>query len=123
MRRILELVVISMRYEFREDDPSVHQAARFALVMGTLGVAFLVLAAVLLRNCHSVGTAACGTPYRTLLALGGPVILFVGGLGAFVRTYRAWHRYQTWWAWQGAGWFLFLLMMVVLTMGLPVLLT
>lgn len=110
-----------MRYEFREDDPSVHQAAKFTLVTGVLGIAVLLLAAALLRNCHGVDTAACGTPYRTVLALVGPVILFGGGVWAFVHTYRAWRRYQTWWAWQGAGWFLFLLMMVVLTMGLPVL--
>jgi hypothetical protein len=111
-----------MRYEFREDDPSVHQAAKFALVMGVLGVAFMALAAAWTKHCHGVDAAACSTPYRTVLALGGPAILFGGGVWAFVRTYQAWRHYRTWFAWQGAGWFLLVLMSVVLTMSLPVLL-
>jgi hypothetical protein len=108
--------------KFRDDDPSVHQAARFGLMMGCLGVGFMVLAAVWVRQCHGFDTAACSTPYRTVLALGGPAILFGGGVWAFVRTYRAWRNDQVWWAWQGAGWFLLLLMSIVLTMSLPVLL-
>ncbi|MEZ0050329.1 hypothetical protein ABIA30_001327 [Mycobacterium sp. MAA66] len=111
-----------MRYEFREDDPSVHQAAKFALVMGVLGVAFMALAAAWTKHCHGVDAAACSMPYRTALALGGPAILFGGGVWAFVRTYQAWRHYRTWFAWQGAGWFLLVLMSVVLTMSLPVLL-
>jgi hypothetical protein len=111
-----------MPYEFREDDPSVHEAARFALVMGILGVGLQVLAAVWVKHCHGFDTAACTMPYRTLLALASPVILFAGGVWAFVRTYRAWRHYQVWFAWQGAGWFLLLLMSVVLTVSLPVLL-
>src|ERR1700694_4026910 len=39
---------------------------------------------------------------RTLLALGAPVILFTGGLWAFVRTYQLWRKRGTWWAWRGA---------------------
>ncbi len=41
----------------------------------------------------------------------------VGGLRAFLRTYQTWKQHQTWWAWQGAGWFLMLLMLLTLTMG------
>jgi len=41
-----------------------------------------------------------------LLSIGAPVILLVGGLRAFFRTYQTWRRHQTWWAWQGVGWFL-----------------
>jgi hypothetical protein len=58
--------------------------------------------------------------HRTLLALGAPVILFIGGLWAFVRTYQLWWERGTWWAWQGAGWFLLILMLLALTMGLPI---
>ncbi|MGU3500165.1 hypothetical protein [Mycobacterium sp. C31M] len=107
----------------RPDDPEVRSAARFALIAGVLGVAFLVLAAVLVRSCDEavVDTAACGRPERLVLALGAPILLFVAGVRAFVRTYRLWQVRQTWWAWQGAGWFLMLLMLVVLTMGLPTL--
>lgn len=104
---------MAMRYEFREDDPSVRQAARFALTVGVLGILVLALAAVGVRTGHGP---------HLLLALSAPVLLFAGGVWAFVRTYHAWRHYQTWFAWQGAGWFLLLLMLAVLTMSLPVLL-
>jgi hypothetical protein len=45
-----------------------------------------------------------------------PVILFAGGLGAFIRTYRVWRAGGTWVIWQGAGWFLF----AVFLLGLSV---
>ncbi|WP_445271731.1 hypothetical protein, partial [Streptomyces sp. DSM 41978] len=35
-----------------------------------------------------------------------PTIVFVGGVGAFVRTYQVWRAEGTWPIWQGAGWFL-----------------
>ena len=43
-----------------------------------------------------------------------PVFLFVGGVGAFVKTYRERKAERGWAAWQGAGWFLMLLMLVSL---------
>lgn len=46
-----------------------------------------------------------------------PVILFVGGVGAVVTTYREWRAERGWAAWQGSAWFLLLLML--LTLGLP----
>jgi hypothetical protein len=36
-----------------------------------------------------------------------------------VRTYQAWRNREIWWAWQGAGWFLFTLMLLVLAMSVP----
>lgn len=44
-----------------------------------------------------------------------PAIVFAGGVGAFVRTYREWKAQGGWVAWQGAGWFLFVLMLVCLS--------
>lgn len=104
----------------RRDDPEVSSAMRFTLVTVVLGVLFLVVAAVLARSCDGglVDSATCGRPQRVVMALGAPVILFGGGVGAFLRTYRTWKNRQTWWAWQGAGWFLMLLMLTVLTMSL-----
>ena len=109
--------------DLRHDDASVREAVRFALVVAVLGVAFLVVAAVWISTCDgaTADTVACGAPQRTLLALGAPVILLIGGLRAFVRTYQTWKRHETWWAWQGAGWFLMTLMLLVLTMSLPTL--
>lgn len=43
-----------------------------------------------------------------------PAILFAGGVGAFVKTYKVWKAEGAWPAWQGAGWFLLTLMLVTL---------
>lgn len=44
-----------------------------------------------------------------------PAVLFAGGVGAFVKTYREWKAQGPWVAWQGAGWFLLTLMLVCLS--------
>ena len=50
-----------------------------------------------------------------------PTEVVVGGDGlwAFSRTYQLWRERGTWWARQGAGWFLLILMLLAVTMGLP----
>jgi hypothetical protein len=109
--------------DLRQDDANVREAVRFGLVVAVLGVAFLAVAAVWVSTCDgaTADTVACGAPQRTLLSLGAPVILLIGGLRAFFRTYQTWRKRETWWAWQGAGWFLMTLMLLVLTMSMPVL--
>ena len=108
--------------DLKQDDANVRAAVRFGLVVGVLGVAFLVVAAVWVSTCDgaTADTVACGAPQRALLSLGAPLILLIGGLRAFVRTYQTWRKHETWWAWQGAGWFLLTLMLLVLTMSMPV---
>jgi len=46
-----------------------------------------------------------------------PAVLFVGGIGAFVRTYQVWRIEGVWVIWQGAGWVL--LMLFLLCLGVP----
>jgi hypothetical protein len=105
----------------RQDDAGVRDAVRFGAVVAVVGIAFLVTAAVWVSTCSgaTADTVACGAPQRTLLALGAPIILLIGGMRAFVRTYQTWRKRETWWAWQGAGWFLLTLMLLVLTMTMP----
>jgi hypothetical protein len=106
-----------------QDDKEVHTAVRFAVLAGMAGVGFLILAALWDSTCKgamSVDTAACGAPQLTILAFGAPLILLGAGGWAFLRTYRIWRDRGTWWAWQGAGWFLMVLMFVALTMGAPI---
>jgi hypothetical protein len=94
------------------DDKEVHIAVRFAVLAAIAGVGFLIMAALWDSTCKgamSVDTAACGAPQLTILAF-----------GAFLRTYRIWRDRGSWWAWQGAGWFLMVLMFVTLTMGAPI---
>lgn len=107
--------------DLRQDDANVRDAVRFGLGVAAAGMAFLVVAAVWVSTCggDTADTMACGAPQRTLLAIGAPAILLIGGLRAFVRTYQTWRRQETWWAWQGAGWFLLTLMLLVLTMSMP----
>ena len=50
-----------------------------------------------------------------VLASSVPAILFVGGIGAFVKSYLVWRDGGTWPIWQGAGWFLLTLMLVCLS--------
>ena len=105
------------------EDNEVQAAVRFAVLAAVAGVAFLIVAALWDSTCKgamSVDTVACGAPQRTILALGAPLILLGAGIWAFVRTYRVWRDCGTWWGWQGAGWFLMILMFVTLTMGAPI---
>lgn len=85
------------------DDEQVRAAARFAVGTAIGGVAFLVVAALWASGCdgETTATAACGGPQRIMLSLGAPVILFLGGLRAFQRTYQVWRARGTWWGWQG----------------------
>jgi hypothetical protein len=102
-----------------QEDGEVRAAIRFAVLAACAGVGFLIVAALWVSTCSgmSVDTAACGPPQRTLLAFGGPLILFAAGLWAFVRTYRVWRDCGTWWGWHGAGWFLLTLMALTVSMG------
>ena len=104
----------------RHDDATVRDAVRFSVLVTALGVGFLIVASVWVSTCggSTADGVACGAPQRTLLALAAPTILLVGGLRAFVRTYRHWRANQTWVAWQGAGWFLLSVTMIVLTTSL-----
>ena len=104
-----------------QDDDEVRAAIRFAVLAAAAGVGFVVIAALWVSTCGgtNVDTVACGPPQRTLLALGGPLILLVAGLWAFWRTYLVWRREGVWWGWHGAGWFLLTLMAVTLSMSVP----
>ena len=53
---------------------------------------------------------------RSLIAgLLVPLILFIGGIGAFVKTYRVWRAEGPWPTWQAAGWILLMLIMLGLS--------
>jgi hypothetical protein len=105
-----------------QDDNEVRAAIRFAVLAAAAGLTFLIVAALWASTCRGamgIDTVACGVPQRTVLAFGAPLILLAGGCWAFLRTYRVWRNRGTWWAWQGAGWFLLTLMLLTLTMGAP----
>jgi hypothetical protein len=99
----------------------IRHAARFTVCVAVAATAVLCLAAVWVSTCggSTADTVACGTAQRTVLALGAPMILLAGGTRAFFRTYRIWRGGGTWWPWQGAGWFLVISMLLMLTATLP----
>ncbi len=99
-------------------------AARFTGLVVVLAVLVLGLGLVWVSGCKSgagdQALAHCGHLQRNAVGIGSPLILLLGGIGAFVRTYRVWRAGGRWWIWQGAGWFLLVLMLVELTMTAPV---
>ncbi|MBV9092120.1 MAG: hypothetical protein JO044_19770 [Mycobacteriaceae bacterium] len=112
--------------EPRRDRRTFAGAARFTAIVVAIALVVLLAALLWLNDCKTgsasgqVSLARCNAIQRNTLALGPAVILAVGGVMAFVRTYRVWRARGGWWIWQGAGWFLMLLMLVVLTMTVPV---
>ncbi|WP_101948595.1 hypothetical protein [Mycobacterium sp. 3519A] len=107
--------------DLRHDKANVRDAVRFGSIVAVAGLAFLVFATLWLSTCHgaTADSVACGVPQRTLLSVGAPLIFLAGAVWAFVRTYQTWRNRETWWAWQGAGWILFTLMLVVVAMSMP----
>jgi hypothetical protein len=103
------------------EDHELQAAIRFTVLAAVSGVTFVIVGALWASTCKgaTVDTAACGAPQLTILAFGAPLMLLAAGCWAFLRTYRIWRDHGTWWAWQGAGWFLLMLMVVTLTMGAP----
>jgi hypothetical protein len=99
-------------------------AIRFACLVVAFAMLVLALGLLWVNGCRSgsgeEALAHCTRVQRNLLGIGSPLILLLGGLGAFVRTYQVWRARGRWWIWQGAGWFLMVLMLVVLTMTVPV---
>lgn len=86
--------------EKRFDKPGTARAAVTYTAVAVAGLAFAFYA-----------FGARDSVYAASLV---PLFLFLGGVGAFVRTYREWKAERGWAAWQGAGWFLMLVMLFTL---------
>lgn len=85
-------------------DPVAFRAA-VTYVVSVVVVAGLAFAAAVIWHSRIAGILV-------------PLILFLGGVGAFVQTYRVWRVQGVWPIWQGAGWFL--LAVFLLCLGVPV---
>ncbi|MEU1984841.1 hypothetical protein [Nocardia sp. NPDC019395] len=101
------------------DDGNFRRAVRYSLAV--LTAAALVCTATAIwsaaAQCRDADTLLCDTPARAAILFGPGVLLLLGGIGAFVETIRVWRRGGTWPIWQGAGWFLFLIMLFYLGLG------
>jgi len=89
--------------EKRWHDPPTLRAA-VTYVVGVIALAAVAFACYVIPG---------GKP--VLAAVLVPVILFGGGVGAFIQTYRVWKADGTWPIWHGAGWFLFALFLLALS--------
>ena len=107
----------------QRDRATFAAAAKFVGIFVAIALLVLLGAMAWLSGCKTgTGEGAldgCNALQRNTLAVGPAVVLFVGGAWAFVRTYQTWRSRGGWWIWQGAGWFLLVLMLVVLSMTVP----
>ncbi|UGT44578.1 hypothetical protein LTV02_14830 [Nocardia yamanashiensis] len=99
------------------DPPAFRRAARYVLSILALAalVAVITLVWASARSQCLDDTMLCDTASRLVVGLGPGLVLLFGGIGAFVMTFREWRAGRTWPIWQGAGWFLFTLMVVYLS--------
>jgi ABC-type branched-subunit amino acid transport system substrate-binding protein len=97
--------ISSRDVEKRWNDPGAFRsaAAYVGVVVLLAGVAFTVY--------------AVGDRESIPKAVATPVVLFVGALIAFGKTYTDWRAGRTWPIWQGAGWFL--LALTLMSLGVP----
>lgn len=106
--------------EKRWRDPRMFRRAA-SYVVSVLATAMLVFLLILLwsaqSECVDADTLLCDTTAETAVVIGPSAVLLIGGIGAFVETYLQWRRGRAWPIWQGAGWFLFVLMVVYLGIG------
>jgi hypothetical protein len=99
-------------------------AVKFVAVFVVIALLALVASVLWVSTCKSgSGDGAldnCTALQRNTLAVGSAAVLLVGGIWAFVRTYQVWRAQGRWLVWQGAGWFLLVLMLVVFTTTTPI---
>ena len=86
---------------------------------GVIALAAVVAAGVIVwaslntgDTCADADFTVCTDPARAILAFGPVLILLLGGLGAFVQTFRVWQAAGRWQIWHGTGWALFVLMVL-----------
>ncbi|PQP16055.1 hypothetical protein C5613_37260 [Rhodococcus opacus] len=96
-------------------DLTVRRAATYtvAVMGGAVVVALLSVAWMSIGSgdcAESMMECAGGEKY--VLVFGPPALLLLGGVGAFVQTYRVWRAGGRWPIWQGAGWMLFVFMLI-----------
>ncbi|MFE3290931.1 hypothetical protein [Rhodococcus sp. NPDC059234] len=102
------------------DPPTIRRATRYTCAVIAVALVAMALAfawGATNHDCPVDQARICSTTDRWVLAVAPAAILLLGGLGAFVRTYRVWRSGGTWPIWQGAGWVLMVLMLVYASMG------
>ncbi|ANA98518.1 hypothetical protein [Mycobacteroides chelonae] len=102
------------------DKRTFGRAMWFSLAFVAIAAMTLITTVMWIGQCSislDVNEALCRRHGTPMIALASPAVLLIGGIIAFVQTYRSWKRHESWWIWQGAGWFLLLLMVVNLMLA------
>ncbi|MEV5646689.1 hypothetical protein AB0L57_00430 [Nocardia sp. NPDC052254] len=105
----------------RWSDPA--SSRRAAIYVAAVLVATAVVAGIAVGwagrrpQCADADRVTCDTASTLVVGLVPGIILLLGGIGAFVVTFRHWRGGQPWPVWQGAGWFLFVVMVVYLAVA------
>ncbi|TQM33677.1 hypothetical protein [Nocardia bhagyanarayanae] len=106
--------------EKRWSDPEgLRQAIRYDLAIVGITALVALVATVWAAGrdeCLS-GPLLCDAASGIAVLLVPALVLVAGGIGAFVITYLRWRQGRVWPIWQGAGWFLFMLMLVYVSIG------
>ena len=100
-------------------DGTFRAAVRYSVAVCAVAAVVCVVAAVWSSRgpCRDADALLCNTSAQVATLLGPVAVLVVGGIGAFAQTIRVWRRGGLWPIWQGAGWFLFVIMLVYLGIG------
>jgi len=102
------------------EDPAFRRAVIYGLSVIATAAVVCAIATVWAANrsaCAAAETRLCDDAAKTAVLFGPGLILLAGGIGAFVHTYQRWRADRSWRVWQGAGWFLFILMTAYLAIG------
>lgn len=104
--------------EKRWSDPRMfRQAVLFdavTIVIALVAMAVTIAVGSRVGDCGADEGTLCSDAARIVVVVVPSALLLLGGIGAFVQAYRTWRRNGVWPIWQGAGWFLFVLMLVYL---------
>ncbi|GAB4586886.1 hypothetical protein [Nocardia sp. IFM 10818] len=107
--------------EKRWRDPRLfRQAVKYVvavLVVTAVAAGLAVVWASSRQACLDAESMLCDTSSRLVVGMIPGGILLLDGLGAFVITVREWRAGHAWPIWQGAGWFLLVLMVVYLSVA------
>ncbi|MGV9414002.1 hypothetical protein ACWDOP_29225 [Nocardia sp. NPDC003693] len=107
--------------EKKWNDPgALRRAGRYVLgvlIVAAVSAVIVLVWAAARNQCLDADTMLCDTTSRVIVGLVPGGVLLAGGIGAFVITIREWAAGRTWPIWQGAGWFLFVLMTAYLTIA------
>ena len=99
------------------DYPGMHAilyAAAFILVAIAIRLILSAITTGPTAACEMGDGLGCMTTGQLISTFAPGVLLAIGGLGAFLKSYTVWRAHGPWNAWRASGWVLFVLMGVFL---------